>query len=158
MPTDSIIARYRIETCLPLEQVAETIAGEQSSGTFLPIPGETEELKARARAKVIQIAPLDSTETPALPGGRRPKVTTGPLQFQRAEITLEFPFANLGANLPTLLATVCGNLYELSDHTGCKLLILSRVQDETNDFGAILFKKDSVIGIKIGRASCRERV
>ena len=42
MPTDSIIARYRIETGLPLEQVAETIAGEQSSGTFLAIPGETE--------------------------------------------------------------------------------------------------------------------
>ena len=46
---NSIFARYRIETCLPLEQVAETIADEQSSGTFLPVPGETEELKARAR-------------------------------------------------------------------------------------------------------------
>ena len=124
MPTDSIIARYRIETCLPLEQVAETIAGEQSSGTFLPIPGETEELKARSRAKVTRIERLDCAEEPSLPGGRKPQGTTGPTQFQRAEITLEFPFANLGANLPTLLATVCGNLYELSDHTGCKLLDL----------------------------------
>jgi len=124
MSTDSIIAHYRIETCLPLEQVAETIAGEQSSGTFLPIPGETEELKARSRAKVMCIERLDCAEEPSLPGGRRPKGTTGPTQFQRAKITLEFPFANLGANLPTLLATVCGNLYELSDHTGCKLLDL----------------------------------
>ncbi len=121
MPTDSIIARYRVETCLPLEQVAETIAGEQSSGTFLPVPGETEELKARSRAKVLRIEALDATDSPALPGGRKPKAA---LKFQRAEITLEFPLANLGANLPTLIATVCGNLYELSDHSGCKLLDL----------------------------------
>ena len=121
---NSIIARYRIETCLPLEQVAETIAGEQSSGTFLPVPGETEELKARSRAKVIDITLLDAAEAPSLPGGRKPKTSPGPLKYQRAEITLAFPFANLGANLPTLVATVCGNLYELSDHTGCKLLDL----------------------------------
>lgn len=119
-----IIARYRIETCLPIEQVAETIAGEQSSGTFLPVPGETEELKARSRAKVTNITLLDSADTPSLPGGRMPRGASGPLKYQRAEITLAFPFANVGANLPTLIATVCGNLYELSDHTGCKLLDL----------------------------------
>ncbi len=121
---NSIIARYRIETCLPIEQVAETIAGEQSSGTFLPVPGETEELKARARARVTTITLLDPADAPSLPGGRKPKGVSGPLKYQRAEITLAFPFANVGANLPTLVATVCGNLYELSDHTGCKLLDL----------------------------------
>ena len=121
MNDDAIIARYRIETCLPLAQVAETIAGEQSSGTFLPVPGETEELKARSRAKVLDIMPLDAVDSPTLPGGRAPK---GGAKYQRAEITLSFPFANVGANLPTLVATVCGNLYELSDHTGCKLLDL----------------------------------
>ena len=120
----SVLARYRIETCLPLEQVAETIAGEQSSGTFLPVPGETAELKARSRAKVRNITLLDSASTPSLPGGRMPRSASGATRFQRAEITLEFPFANVGANLPTLVATVCGNLYELSDHTGCKLLDL----------------------------------
>ncbi len=124
MPTDSIIARYRVETCLPLEQVAETIAGEQSSGTFLPVPGETEELKARSRAKVLKIEGLEAVDQPSLMGGRKPRGATGLLKYQRAEITLEFPLANLGANLPTLVATVCGNLYELSDHTGCKLLDL----------------------------------
>lgn len=124
MPDDSIIARYRIETCLPLEQVAETIAGEQSSGTFLPVPGETEELKARSRAKVTNITLLDSTDAPSLPGGRKSKGASGSLKYQRAELTLAFPLANVGANLPTLVATVCGNLYELSDHSGCKLLDL----------------------------------
>lgn len=122
--SETIVARYRIETCLPLEKVAETIAGEQSSGTFLPVPGETAELKARSRARVLRIEPLEAVDQPSLPGGRPPKAAGGPLKFQRAEITLAFPLANLGANLPTLVATVCGNLYELSDHSGCKLLDL----------------------------------
>jgi ribulose-bisphosphate carboxylase large chain len=121
---DSILARYRIESCLPPEQVAETIAGEQSSGTCLPVPGETEALKARARARVLRVEPLDTVDQPSLPGGRSTGATLKPDRYQRAEITLEFPFDNLGANLATLLATVCGNLYELSDHTGCKLLDL----------------------------------
>lgn len=124
MSNSTVLARYRVETCLPVEQVAEIIAGEQSSGTFLPVPGETEELKARARAKITNITLLEAADTPSLPGGRRPKASAGPIKYQRAEITLAFPFANVGANLPTLVATVCGNLYELADHTGCKLLDL----------------------------------
>ena len=39
MPTEPIIATYLIETALPVEQTVEMIAGEQSSGTFLPVPG-----------------------------------------------------------------------------------------------------------------------
>ena len=103
MSPESIIARYRIETCLPLEQVAETIAGEQSSGTFLPVPGETEELKARARARVLRIEPLESVPEPSLPGGCRPSGSAGPAGYRRAVLTLEFPIGNLGSNLPTLL-------------------------------------------------------
>ena len=129
MPSPNIIAKYLIETPQPVEQAAEIIAGEQSSGTFLAVPGETEELKARARAKVIAVKMLEAVDTPSLRGSRAPKSSEGtgrpiPIQnqYQRAEITIEFPFDNVGVNLPTLLATVCGNLYELADHSGCKLL------------------------------------
>jgi ribulose-bisphosphate carboxylase large chain len=124
MTQQRIVARYRIETCLPLEQVAEVIAGEQSSGTFLPVPGETEAVKARARARVVKIVELDHVAEPSLPGGRPPAGSATAVRYRRAEITLSFPLANMGPNLPTLLATVCGNLFELSDHTGCKLLDL----------------------------------
>lgn len=125
MPADQIIARYRIETALPVEQAAEMIAGEQSSGTFLPVPGETEELKARARARVLDVKLLESVASPSLPGSRQRNGADGTAaSFQRAEITLSFPFANIGPNLPTLVATVCGNLYELAEHSGCKLLDL----------------------------------
>src|SRR4030095_5729592 len=81
-----------------------------------------DELKARARAQVVAIKLLEAVDLPSLPGGRSP----GPgARFQRAEIILSFPLGNLGPNLPTLVATVCGNLYELAEHTGCKLLDLA---------------------------------
>lgn len=121
---ETVIARYLVETSHAVEFAAELIAGEQSSGTFVAVPGETEELKARSRAKVVGITRLESVDAPSLPGSRPPKGHTGPGRYQRAEVTIEFPFDNLGPNLPTLLATVCGNLYELAELSGIKLLDL----------------------------------
>ena len=48
-----IEADYLIETAYDVRQAAEAMAGEQSSGTFLPVPGETPELKARSAARVV---------------------------------------------------------------------------------------------------------
>src|SRR5215510_13535887 len=120
--TEPIVAKYLLETPHSVEFAAEMIAGEQSSGTFVAVPGETEELKARSRARVLSIKPLGSSETPSLPGSRPPK--GGTVSYHRAEVTVQFPFENIGTNLPTLLATVCGNLYELSELSGLKLLDL----------------------------------
>ena len=122
--SDPVIATYLIETPHPVGLAAEMIAGEQSSGTFVAVPGETEELKARARARVAGIRPLESVDSPALPGSRPPAGLSGPVRYQRAEVTIEFPFDNVGPNLPTLLATLCGNLFELSQLSGIKLLDL----------------------------------
>jgi ribulose-bisphosphate carboxylase large chain len=122
---NTVMARYLVETPHSVEFAAELIAGEQSSGTFVAVPGETEELKARSRAKVVGITRLESVDAPSLPGSRPPK---GPAnssemagRYQRAEVTIEFPFDNIGPNLPTLLATLCGNLYELAELSGLKL-------------------------------------
>jgi ribulose-bisphosphate carboxylase large chain len=120
--TDPIVARYLVETPHPVEFAAEMIAGEQSSGTFVAVPGETPELKARSRARVAAIKPLDSVAVPSLPGCRPPSGGSAPREFHRAEVTIEFPFDNIGPNLPTLLATLCGNLYELSQLSGIRLL------------------------------------
>ena len=69
--TDRIEADYWIETAWPLAEAAEAMAGEQSSGTFLPLPGETPELKARAAARVEALEDLGPVAGPSLPGAGR---------------------------------------------------------------------------------------
>ena len=66
-----IEADYWIETAWPLAEAAEAMAGEQSSGTFLPVPGETPELKERSAARVTALEDL-GPGTRALAPGRRP--------------------------------------------------------------------------------------
>ena len=53
--TERIHARYWIETAFPLDSAAATMAGEQSTGTFLRVPGETDELRERFAARVESI-------------------------------------------------------------------------------------------------------
>jgi ribulose-bisphosphate carboxylase large chain len=122
MTAERIIATYAIETAHPLEFAAEVMAGEQSCGTFVRVPGETDELRAHHAARVESITALETVETPSLPHSKPPKQHDG--KFQRAEVVLSFPLANMGASLPNLLATVCGNLYELREFSGLKLLDL----------------------------------
>ena len=118
---EEFVARYRVESPEPLDRVAETIAGEQSSGTFLSLSGETEELKLRSRARVVRVTPIDEVARATLPSAAMArKGRTG--ACKRAEIEIAFPVANVGANLSTLMATVCGNLYELGEVTGLRLL------------------------------------
>ena len=50
-----IEADYLIETPSDPRLAAETMAGEQSSGTFVAVPGETPELKARAALTVTRL-------------------------------------------------------------------------------------------------------
>ena len=56
---ERIKATYFIETPLPVEKAAAVLAGEQSSGTFVAVPGETEELKQRFAARVESITPVE---------------------------------------------------------------------------------------------------
>jgi ribulose-bisphosphate carboxylase large chain len=117
-----VTARYWIETAFPLEYAAEVMAGEQSSGTFVAVPGETEELKARHAARVTALRELEAVEQPSLPGAGVPKGLAGPPVYRRAEVTLSWPLCNMGPSLPNLLATVAGNLFELKPFSGLKLL------------------------------------
>ena len=71
--TERIHARYWIETAFPLDSAAATMAGEQSTGTFLRVPGETDELRERYAARVESITELGTVKTPSLPGSGVPK-------------------------------------------------------------------------------------
>lgn len=114
-----IEADYLIETAWPLAEAAEAMAGEQSSGTFLPVPGETPELKARAAARVILIEDLGPVPAPSLPGAGRPEAP-----HRQARVTLSWPLDNMGPSLPNLVAAVAGNLFELKQFSGLRLLDL----------------------------------
>jgi ribulose-bisphosphate carboxylase large chain len=116
--SDRIVAHYRVETSVDVRKAAETMAGEQSSGTFVAIPGETPELTARSGARVEAIELLEAVPEPSLPGARR--VAGKP--YQRANVTLSWPLDNLGPSLPNLVATVAGNLFELQQFSGLRLL------------------------------------
>ena len=121
MPSNRIEADYLIETAFDARHAAEALAGEQSSGTFVPIPGETPELKARAAARIEALSPLDEElRRPALPYAGTPK--SAPDSWRRAHVTLSWPLDNLGPSLPNLLATVAGNLFELKQVSGIRLL------------------------------------
>jgi 3-oxoisoapionate-4-phosphate transcarboxylase/hydrolase len=116
-----IEADYLLETAFDPRRAAEAIAGEQSSGTFVPIPGETPELKARAAARVEALKLLDEEVLePSLPFAGVPKGSG----WRRAFLTLSWPLDNLGPSLPNLLATVAGNLFELKQVSGLRLLDL----------------------------------
>ena len=119
---DRIRARYSIETAFPLAQAAEIMAGEQSTGTFIRVPGETDELRERHAARVEEIRELDAVASPSLPGAGLPKRLQGPPVYRRAEVELSFPLSNMGPSLPNLLATVAGNLFELKPFSGLRLI------------------------------------
>ncbi|PWC34081.1 ribulose-bisphosphate carboxylase large subunit family protein [Azospirillum sp. TSO35-2] len=120
MHADRIEATYLIETPLDPAKVAEVMAGEQSCGTFTRVHGETDDLRARARAVVERVEELGSADTPSLPNTWLERQRT-PGPWRRARITIAFPTVNIGANLPTLAATVAGNLYDLGEVTGLRL-------------------------------------
>lgn len=118
MMTQRIVAKYWLETGDDPMRAAEIIAGEQSSGTFLKLAAETPQLKERSGARVEALEILDVADTPSLPGGMASK------RYTRCLLTLSWPLENLGPCLPTLMATVAGNLFELRQVSGLRLLEL----------------------------------
>src|SRR5215213_5158791 len=66
MSSERIVATYLIETPHPVEHAAEVVAGEQSSGTFVELPGETDTLQQRHGARIERIEELETVNAPRL--------------------------------------------------------------------------------------------
>ncbi|UEM19885.1 ribulose-bisphosphate carboxylase large subunit family protein [Skermanella mucosa] len=122
MPAQRITATYRIETAYPLDEAVETMAGEQSTGTFVRLPGETDEMRALYGAHVERLTELETVGAPSLPGAGVPKGLEGKPVWRRAEVVLSWSLDNFGVSLPNLVATVAGNLFELRPFSGLRLL------------------------------------
>ncbi|MBS8227326.1 ribulose-bisphosphate carboxylase large subunit family protein [Vannielia litorea] len=113
--SERIEADYLIETPVDPAKAAEAMAGEQSSGTFVSVPGETPELRERSAARVEALEVVGEVAEPSLGGG-----TTGE-RYTRAKVTLSWPMGNIGPSIPNLVATVAGNLFELRQFSGLRL-------------------------------------
>src|SRR6186713_2477281 len=114
---ERITATYYIETPYAPEKAAAVLAGEQSSGTFVAVPGETEELKQRFAARVESVELLETVNEPAIPGA-----TSKDGKYRRAIVKVSWSIENFGYNLPVLVSTLQGNLYEIRQFTGLKLM------------------------------------
>lgn len=114
---ERITATYFIETPLSPYKAAEVLAGEQSSGTFVAVPGETAELKERFAARVESVEELRTVNQPSIPGEKNTSA-----QYHQATVKVSWSVENFGCNLPVLISTLQGNLYELRQFTGLKLM------------------------------------
>ncbi len=138
---ERIHATYLIETPHDVEKAAAVLAGEQSSGTFVAVPGETEELKTRFAARVENIEHLETVAQPSMPGD----LGVGN-SFNRAKVVVSWSIENFELNVPTMISTLQGNLYELKQFTGLKL----------DDFELPTIFKDHFIGPKYGMAGTKK--
>lgn len=114
---ERITATYYIETPYAPEKAAEVLAGEQSSGTFVAVPGETEELKQRFAARVEAVEIIETVNEPAIPGA-----VSKEGKYHRATVRVSWSIENFGYNLPVMVSTLQGNLYEITQFTGLKLM------------------------------------
>lgn len=121
---ESLKASYWIETAHPVELAANALAGEQSSGTFLKVPGETPDLQRKFGAVIEKIEQIGEVSTPSLPGASLPK-NSNKTTWKQAVVDISWPLHNMGVNLPNVMATVAGNLFELNQFSGLRLKDIS---------------------------------
>ncbi len=113
--TETITLTYLIETPDSPEQLAAKIASDQSTGTFVPVPGETEELKNRVAARVTAIRHLPPATQSSFPTS-----STGP--FNRAEADIAFPLDAIGTDLAALMTIAIGGAYAIKGFTGIRII------------------------------------
>jgi 3-oxoisoapionate-4-phosphate decarboxylase len=117
MTAQFIRLTYLIETAGSPEKLAEKIASDQSTGTFVAVPGETEDLKNRVAARVVAIRHLPPLTTPSIPTD-----AAGP--FKRIEADIEFPFDAIGTDLSALMTIAIGGVYSIKGFTGIRIVDL----------------------------------
>jgi 3-oxoisoapionate-4-phosphate decarboxylase len=108
---------YRIETPGSVEAMATKIASDQSTGTFVSLPGETEELKARVAARVAGIRELPSTAHASFPDE-----AGGATHFKRADVDIDFPMDAIGTDLAALMTIAVGGVFSIKGMTGIRIV------------------------------------
>ena len=99
---DYVIGTYLVSypASLPIPIIAPMLAVEQSTGTWLPVPGETPEVRCQHVAKVIGVYEMPDYEATVPPN----------LQYRQWFVQVAYPEVNIGEQIPMLLTTVVGNI------------------------------------------------
>jgi 2,3-diketo-5-methylthiopentyl-1-phosphate enolase len=97
-----VIGTYLVSfpKAIPVPMVAPALAIEQSTGTWVPVPGETPEVRRRHVAKVIGTYEVPDYEWMVPPD----------VDERQYIIQIAFPEVNFGPQIPMLLTTVVGNI------------------------------------------------
>lgn len=128
-----IEADYILETTRDPNEVATLMAGEQSSGTFIALPTETQELKERVAARVESLIPLE--DIPVASGS----TPSDQQRVNRATVTLSWSVDSVDTSLPNLMATVAGNLFELNQLSGLRIVNLRLPESFATVYGGPKF-------------------
>jgi ribulose 1,5-bisphosphate carboxylase large subunit-like protein len=111
LPEDPALANCLVATYLlrsdakDILELAATMATEQTTGTWVSVPGETRELLSRHQGKVLSVWEIPDVENAhAAEDGLREHI-----------IQLAFPWENFGAQIPMLLTTAFGNISMIGD-------------------------------------------
>ncbi len=99
---DYVIGTYLISypASLPVPIIAPFLAIEQSTGTWVAVPGETEEVRRKHIAKVVGVYEMPDYEATVPPN----------LQTRQWFVQVAYPEVNIGEQIPMLLTTVVGNI------------------------------------------------
>lgn len=99
---ECVIGTYLVSypKALPVPKLAPALAIEQSTGTWVPVPGETPEVRRRHVAKVIGIYEIPDYEWMVPPE----------VEYRHYILQIAFPEINFGSQIPMLLTTVVGNI------------------------------------------------
>lgn len=99
---DYVIGTYLVSymAALPVPIIAPMLAVEQSTGTWVPVPGETLEVRCQHIAKVIGVYEVPDYESTVPPN----------LQTRQWFVQIAYPEVNVGEQIPMLLSTVVGNI------------------------------------------------
>lgn len=95
-----LVAYYYVEgRAADILRKAGEIAVGQTTGTWMPVPEETAEIRSRHVGRVISLFEVPPLEEPALPDSER-----------RFIAAVAFPVVNIGFELPSLLVTLFGKV------------------------------------------------
>jgi 2,3-diketo-5-methylthiopentyl-1-phosphate enolase len=99
---DYVIGTYLVSysAALPIPIIAPMLAVEQSTGTWVPVPGETVDVRCQHIAKVIGVYEVPDYEFAVPPN----------LQTRQWFVQVAYPEVNIGEQIPMLLTTVVGNI------------------------------------------------